>query len=129
MNRRLLCAMAVLLIGCGLGHAGEPSAADKSDKEFAGKIVIVSLTGAHASAVLENVKVITLGGESFLAGTGIKRTEAEMQKNPQLRAEWSQGSPVRVNLRSVLAYVLLSPDQWKAMRERFVSGTAPAGTP
>ena len=112
MNRQLLSVVVPLsLIGaCISAAAAEPSANNKQN-EFAGKIVAVRLT-TNEKVVLENVTVITHGGESFLAGTGITRSELNA------RHDWWEGLPVRLNLRLVLSYFPLTPEQWKDVKDK-----------
>ncbi len=114
MNRRLLCIMVPLLLIVSRVSAAadsEPSAEKKPPNEFAGKIVCVQMTNERV--VLENVTVIVQGTESFLAGTGIKRNDPN-------RHAWWEGLPIRLNLRFVEAYFLVTPQQWNAVRNTFV---------
>jgi len=114
MNRQLLWVVVpLLLIGsCILwAAAAEPSANNNATNEFAGKIVCVQMTNERV--VLENVKVIVHGTESFLAGTGIKRNDYST------RHAWWEGLPIRLNLRFVVSYFLVTPEQWPAVRGTF----------
>ncbi len=114
MNRRLLCIVVPLLLAVSSILAAaelEPTADDKAPDEFARKIVCVQMTNERV--VLENVKVIVHGTESFLAGTGIKR-------NDVIRHAWWEGLPIRLNLRFVESYFLVTPEQWTAVRNSYV---------
>jgi hypothetical protein len=114
MKRQLLWVVVPsLLIGsCILvAVAAEPSANNVAPNEFAGKIVCVQMT--NEKVVLENVKIIVHGTESFLAGTGIKRNDLSN------RHAWWEGLPIRVNLRFVVAYFLVTPEQWANVRGNF----------
>lgn len=108
----LLAAIAALTAGsCLFLEAAEPR--ENNENEFAGKIVAIQL--ATSQIVLENVKVAQCGGESFLSGMGSQWTDDEMQKNRNLRKQWWQGLPVRVNLRFVVSYTPMPLEQWKAI--------------
>lgn len=108
--------VAWLVVGsCILVEAAEPSASNNTDNEFAGKIVQVhTATGAYT---LENVKLIRVGGQSFLSGTGVKRTKDESQREQPtvFRRDWWQGLPLRVNVSFVVAYCPMTPEQWNAL--------------
>ncbi len=107
----LIVAPLLLIVSRGLAAAAEePNAGNKAPAEFAGKIVCVQMTNERV--VLENVKIIVHGTQSFLAGTGIKRNDS--------RHAWWEGLPIRLNLRFVEAYFLVSPEQWTAVRNTFV---------
>jgi hypothetical protein len=116
MNRQcLLAVVAGLAIGsCGLAFAAEPSSNNSSDNEFAGKIVYVQMS-SNENYVLENVSVkfIGRGGEQFLAGRGVRRSDTANSQR-----EWWQGLPVRLNLRFVESYFPMSPEQWKNVNEK-----------
>jgi hypothetical protein len=115
MNRRLLCIMVPLLLIASRVFAApdsEPSAEKKAPSEFAGKIVCVQMTNERV--VLENVNIIVHGTQSFLAGTGVKRNDLNT------RHAWWEGLPIRLNLRFVEAYFLVTPQQWTAVRNTFV---------
>ena len=114
MNRRLLCIMVPLLLAVSSMLAAadpEPSADDKAPGEFVRKIVCIQMTNERV--VLENVKVIVHGKESFLAGTGIKRNDVN-------RHAWWEGLPIRLNLRFVESYFLVTPEQWTTLRNTYV---------
>lgn len=114
MNRRMLwIVVPLLLVGsCILvAVAAEPRANNDASNEFAGKIVCVQMTNERV--VFENAKIIVHGSESFLAGTGIKRNEVNT------RHAWWEGLPIRLNLRFVEAYFLVTPEQWTAVRGSF----------
>jgi len=114
MSRRLLCILVPTLLVVPSVFAApdsEPSAEKKPPNEFAGKIVCVQMTNERV--VLENVTVVANGTESFLAGTGIKRNDLS-------RHAWWEGLPIRLNLRFVEAYFLVTPQQWNAVRDTFV---------
>ena len=71
----LIVAPLMLIVSRGLAAAAEePDAGNKAPAEFAGKIVCVQMTNERV--VLENVKIIVHGTQSFLAGTGIKRNDS-----------------------------------------------------
>ncbi|MGO9113444.1 MAG: hypothetical protein ACLP9L_29790 [Thermoguttaceae bacterium] len=80
--------------------------------QFAGKIVRVQMKGATRNEVfmLENVRMTTLfGREAFLVGTGI-------QDSPH-QTSWCEGLEVHLNLHSVLSYMSMTPEQWKAKQQ------------
>jgi hypothetical protein len=115
MNRQwlLIVASLLLIVSCVfMTAAAEPNAGNNAPNEFAGKIVCVQMTNERV--VLENVKVIVHGTESFLAGTGIKRNDGNS------RHAWWEGLPIRLNLRFVESYFLVTPEQWTAVRNTFV---------
>ncbi|MGO9115482.1 MAG: hypothetical protein ACLP9L_40240 [Thermoguttaceae bacterium] len=118
MNRQLVLAtvgvLGVLAVGtCILAAAAEPSTNNNPESEFAGKIVYVQMT-TNESFVLENVnvKVVGRGGDLFLAGRGIKRSDLSS------RHDWWEGLPVRLNLRSVVSYFPMTPEQWKNVNDK-----------
>ena len=115
MNRQWLLIMAswLLIVSCVfVTAADEPNAGNSAPNEFAAKIVCVQMTNERV--VLENVKVITHGAESFLAGTGIKRNDVNS------RHAWWEGLPIRLNLRFVESYFLVTPEQWAAVKNTYV---------
>ena len=84
--------------------------------DFTGKIVqVVTSDKTGPQFVLEDVKVIVVGGETFLAGKGIKRSEDD----PLRQMDWYQGMSVRVKLSSVQMYFVMTPDELKALIKRY----------
>jgi len=109
MNRQWIpLAVAALMVGsCVWARTAEPIA-NNTDNPFAGKIVRVSMAGETKNEVfmLENVKLVTVSGsELFLVGTGIQNSSA--------RRSWDEGLEVHLNLRFVLSYCSMTPEQWK----------------
>ena len=111
MKKQLLLTVALVIGLCIVAKAADLSSSNNTDDEFAGKIVYVQMT-TNEKFTIENVKVIARGGESFLAGRGIKRNELASQH------EWWEGLPVRLNLRSVVSYFPMTPQQWKDVNNR-----------
>lgn len=101
-----------LLIASRVSAAAEPASDNKELKDFLGKIVCVQMTNDRV--VLENVKIIVHGNQSFLSGTGVKRND------PNARHAWWEGLPIRLNLRFVEGYFLVTAEQWTAVRNTFV---------
>ena len=102
-----LAALSAMVAGAVVGShilAAErgPAVSDVGSDEFVGKIVDIQ-TITKRTFVLENVKVIQLGGRWFLSGTGIKN----------YCGFWWQGVPVRVSVSSVESYCPMSAQQYQ----------------
>ena len=142
MNRQLLSALAVLVIGsCVLAKAAEPTlkspqpvivtavetakpTTNSTPYQFPGKLVRVQMTGGTRNEVfvLENATLTPLnpmnGSEWFIVGTGIKN-------GPRLTS-WCEGLEVHLNLRLVASYCPLTPEQWKDQQR--IAPRPPAGS-
>jgi hypothetical protein len=102
-----------LIASCAAAVAAADADGDKKEtNDFTGKIVCVQMTNDRV--VLENAKIIVQGKETFLSGTGIKRND------PNVRHAWWEGLPIRLNVRFVQSYFLLTPQQWNTVRNTFV---------